>query len=195
MRICYTQQLLRKRSLNIALGYGAHNPLGPKILCQQEGLITMVICCKFKKESLQPLTLYTSFHDLINVYIHRSGADNPRGPRDKSLMSTETSCHLDHLLQVKKKQKNTLYDFIQFFSWFYTCIYPQGRGWQLLGDKILMSTGTSCLFSHMLQVSKKSPWSLTLYNKCSLAEGRQPPGNKVLMSTDMSCHFIHLLQV
>ena len=31
------------------------------------------------KESLQPLTLYTSFHDLINVYSRRSGADNPRG--------------------------------------------------------------------------------------------------------------------
>ena len=42
---------------------------------------------------------------------------------------------------------------------------------------------------------KKSPWSLTLYNKCSLAGGRQPPGDNVLMSTDMSCHFIHLLQV
>ena len=42
---------------------------------------------------------------------------------------------------------------------------------------------------------KKSPWSLTLYNKCSLAGDRQPPGDKVLMSTDMSCHFIHLLQV
>ena len=32
-----------------------------------------------KKESLQPLTLYTSFHDLINVYSRWSGADNPRG--------------------------------------------------------------------------------------------------------------------
>ena len=28
---------------------GADNPLGPNILCQQEGLITMVFCCKFKK--------------------------------------------------------------------------------------------------------------------------------------------------
>ena len=27
----------------------ADNPLGPNFLCQQEGLITMVICCKFKK--------------------------------------------------------------------------------------------------------------------------------------------------
>ena len=52
------------------------------------------------KESLQPLTLYTSFHDLINVYSRRSGADNPE---DKILMSTETSCHFSHLLQVSKK--------------------------------------------------------------------------------------------
>ena len=37
---------------------GADNPLGPKILCQQEGLITMVICCKFKKK-LFNLWLYT----------------------------------------------------------------------------------------------------------------------------------------
>ena len=31
------------------------------------------------KESLHPLTLYTSFHDLINVYSRRPGADHPRG--------------------------------------------------------------------------------------------------------------------
>ena len=30
-------------------------------------------------QSLQPLTLYTSFHDLINVYSRRSRVDNPRG--------------------------------------------------------------------------------------------------------------------
>ena len=28
---------------------GADNSIGPKFLCQQEGLVTMVICCKFKK--------------------------------------------------------------------------------------------------------------------------------------------------
>ena len=52
------------------------------------------------KESLQPLTLYTSFHDLINVYSRRSGADNPRG---QNFDETETSCHFSHLLQVSKK--------------------------------------------------------------------------------------------
>ena len=98
---------------------GADNPLGPNFRCQQEGLITMVICCKFKKESLQPLTLYTSFHDLINVYSRRSGAENPR---DKILMSAETSCHFRHLLQVSKKSLcslilyNIFHDFIHVYS-------------------------------------------------------------------------------
>ena len=31
------------------------------------------------KESLQPWTLYTSFHDLINICSRKSGADKPRG--------------------------------------------------------------------------------------------------------------------
>ena len=31
------------------------------------------------KESLRPLNLYTSLHDLINVYSRRSGADSPQG--------------------------------------------------------------------------------------------------------------------
>ena len=37
---------------------GADNPLGPNFWCQQEGLITIVICCKFKK-NLFNLWLYT----------------------------------------------------------------------------------------------------------------------------------------
>ena len=37
---------------------GAGNPLGPKFWCQQEGLITLVICCKFIK-NLFNLWLYT----------------------------------------------------------------------------------------------------------------------------------------
>ena len=37
---------------------GADNSLGPKFRCQQEGLITIVFCCKFKK-NLFNLWLYT----------------------------------------------------------------------------------------------------------------------------------------
>ena len=37
---------------------GTDNPLGPKVWCQQEGFITMVICCNFKKNlfNLWPYT-------------------------------------------------------------------------------------------------------------------------------------------
>ena len=74
---------------------GADNPLGSKFICQQEGLITMVICCKFK--SLQHLTLYTSFHNSINVYSRRSAADNPRA---QNFYVNRNLFHFGHLLQV-----------------------------------------------------------------------------------------------
>ena len=38
-----------------------------------------------------------------------------------------------------------------------------GQGQITPGDKILMLTETSCHFGHLLQVSKKSLWSLILY--------------------------------
>ena len=53
---------------------GADNPLGPKCLCQQEGLITMVICCKSLKSDFIPFFSY-----FIHVYSCRSGADNHTG--------------------------------------------------------------------------------------------------------------------
>ena len=45
------------------------------------------------KESLQSLNLYTSFHDLINVYSRRSGAYNPRGQNfdvNRNLLSLQS---------------------------------------------------------------------------------------------------------
>ena len=52
-----------------------------------------------------------SFHDLINVYSHRSGADNPRGQTfdvNRNLWSLRSFA--------TGLKKNSLYDFIQFFS-------------------------------------------------------------------------------
>ena len=39
-----------------------------------------------------------------------------------------------------------------------------GQGQSTPGDEILMSAETSCNFRHLLQVSKKSHWSLISYN-------------------------------
>ena len=81
----------------IAPEQGLTTPLGMKFWCQQDHLVTSVICCKLKK-SLWSLILYNFFHDFIHVYSPRAGADSPTG--DKSFLSTEMSCHFIHLLQV-----------------------------------------------------------------------------------------------
>ena len=41
--------VIEEKKLKRSPWTGADNSLGPKFLCQQEGLITMVICCKLKQ--------------------------------------------------------------------------------------------------------------------------------------------------
>ena len=64
-------------------------------------------------ESLQPLTLYTSFHDLINIYSCRSGADNHRG------QNSDVNRKLTLDIWYKFKKISLKSDFIQFFSYMY----------------------------------------------------------------------------
>ena len=71
-------------------------------------------------------------------------------------MSTETSGHFGHLLQVEKKN---LWSLIIYKFFFHDFIYV----WQPLGDDIFTSTGTSFHFGHLLQVVNKSLWSVILY--------------------------------
>ena len=92
-------------------GTGADNPLGTKFLCQQESLVTLVICCKFQK-SLFEVWFYTSFFMILYMYI--APGQGQTIPGDKIVMSTETSCHFGHLLQVKKSL---------FEVWFYTIFF------------------------------------------------------------------------
>ena len=47
-------------------------------------------------------------------------------PGDKILMSTETSCHFGHLLQVLKKSLRS--DFIHFFFHDFIHVYSPGAG-------------------------------------------------------------------
>ena len=85
-------------------GAGADNPQGTKFLCQQKGLITLPIWCKFQR-NLFEVSFYTNFfHNLIHVY--RPGAGGIQSPYgDKVLMSTETSCHFGHLLLVSNHRR------------------------------------------------------------------------------------------
>ena len=83
----------------------------------------------------------------------------------------------------------------------YMYIAP-GQGLTTPWDEILMSTGTSCHFGHLLQVSTKSLRSLILYNffhdfihVYSPGAGQTAPRVQIFMSTERPNHFTHLLQV
>ena len=84
-------------------------------------------------------------------------------PGDKFFMSTETSCHFGHLLQVSNKI-SLKSNFIHFFFMILYMYIAPGQGLTTPWDEILMSTGTSCHFGDLLQVSTKSLRSLILYN-------------------------------
>ena len=75
---------------------GADNPLGIKFWGKQEHIITWVICCKFKKKSLE-IWFYTIVFLILYMYIAGQGQTAPRG---QSFDSTEMFCHFIHLLQV-----------------------------------------------------------------------------------------------
>ena len=71
-------------------------------------------------------------------------------PRDKILISTETSCHFSQLLQFKKKSLFKS-DLIHIFMILYMYIAP-GQGLSIPWGQIFMLTGTSCHFGPLLQV-------------------------------------------
>ena len=119
------------------------------------------------KESLQPLTLYTSFHDLINVYSRRSGADNPRGQNfdvNRNLLSLQSFATSFKKISLKS-------DFYTiFFMNLYMYIHvapgqelttPRRRNFYV--NRNILSTERHYHFTHSLHVSKKSLWSLILY--------------------------------
>ena len=140
-------------------GTGADNTLGTRVWCQQEHLVTSVICYKLKKISLKS--------DFIHFFSWFYTCILPRGrdwqsPGEERFMPTGTSCHFRHLLQVSNKSlwSLILYNYFMILYMF----TAQGRGRPPPWDKILKSTERPYHFTHLLQVSKKSLWSLILYN-------------------------------
>ena len=113
------------------------------------------------KESLQPLTLYTSFHDLINVYSRRSGADNPKG------QNFDFNRNLLSLKSLATSFKKNLFE-----VWFYTILFmisymyihvAPGQGLTTpSGRKFYVNRNILTLWSFVASFKKKSLWSLIL---------------------------------
>ena len=79
---------------------GTDNPLGTKFWCQQKFLITLPICCQFKKKSLWSQIFYRFFMFFFHMYIAPGRGRQPNG--DKKFMTTERPFLFVHMLQVSK---------------------------------------------------------------------------------------------
>ena len=139
----------------IAPGYGADNPLQTKCWCEQKGLITLPICCKFQINLFEDW-FYTRFNDFIHVCSLRAGADNHLGTKvwcqQKGLITA-------HLLRVKKK---TLFE-VWFYTHFFMILYSPGQGqtthW---GQNVDVNRKALSRFPFVASL-KKSLWTLILY--------------------------------
>ena len=100
-------------------GAGADSPQGTKFWCQQKCLVTSFICCKFQKISVKSDFIRFFFSRFYTRVQPQGRGWQPLG--DEIFMSTETSCHFGHLLQVSKNLFEVWF-YTVFFSWFYTCI-------------------------------------------------------------------------
>ena len=98
----------------IALGQG--QPIRANILMSTGKPHHCGHLLQVSNKSLQPLTLYTSFNDLINVYSRRSGTDNPRGQNcdvNRNLLSLRSFATGLKKIYLKSDFIYIFHDFIQ----------------------------------------------------------------------------------
>ena len=116
--------------------------------------------CRIKKQRTSgPVNAHLTpgpgiyFNAFIHVYSPRAGADNPLGTNVDVNRKPLSLCPF----VANFKTIST-----RFFMFFHMYIAP-GRGRQTPGVKISMSTERPYHFDHLLQVLKKSLWTLILY--------------------------------
>ena len=125
-------------------------------------------------------------------------------PGDKILMSTETSCHFSHLLQVSKKSLWSLILY-KFFMILYMYIHvapgqelttPRGRDVYVNKNILSLRSFVASCKKNLFEVWFYAIFFHDFIHVYSPGAGADSPtGDKVLMSTEMSCHFIYLMQV
>ena len=91
---------------------GTDNPLGTKFWCQQEHLVTSVICCKFQK-NLFEVWFYTNFFMILYMYIATGQGQTASRGQNFDVNRNVLSLHSFEY----KFQKNV------FEVWFYTIFF------------------------------------------------------------------------
>ena len=76
-------------------GAGTDCSQGTQFWCQQKGLISLPICCKFQRNLFEAWFYTFSFRDLIHVYSSGQGAYSPQGTKfwcQQKLLVTSVIC-------------------------------------------------------------------------------------------------------
>ena len=140
----------------IAACQGQTTP-GDKILMSTETSYHFGHLLQFSKKNLFEVWFYTFFFTILYMYI--APGQWQTAPRGQSFDVNRNVLSL-HSFVTRFKKMSLKCDFMHFF---HDLIHVYGRGRQPPGDNILMSTERLYHFTHLLQVSKKSLWSLILY--------------------------------
>ena len=150
--VCFYAIFLMILYMYIALGQGQTAPRGQSFNVNRNVLSFHSFDASFQKKCLWSLILYNLFYDLIHVYSPGAGADSPQG--------TKFWCQQKGIITLPicyKFQKKSLWSLI-LYTFFHDLIHvysPRAGGIQLPGDKVLMSTETSCHFGHLLLISNR----------------------------------------
>ena len=107
------------------------------------------------KKNVFEVGFYTIFFSWLNTCSPSAGAERPQG--------TKFWCHQKGLITflICCKFQRNLFEVCFYTIVFMILIHVYSSG---AGDKILMPTERPYHFTHLLQISKKSLWSLILYN-------------------------------
>ena len=101
-------------------GAGGDNPLGTKFWCQQEHLVTSVICCKFQKNLFEDWFYKILF---MVLYMYIAPGQEQTAPRGQFFLCQQ-KCLVTSFICCKFNKKNVfeVRFYTIFFSWFNTCI-------------------------------------------------------------------------
>ena len=132
----------------IAPGQGLTTPWGGNFDVNRNILSLRLFVASFKIISLKS-DFIQFFHDFTHVYSPKSEADSSQGAKFRC----QQKCLVTSFICCKFKKMSLKSDFIHFFFMISYMYIASGQGHTAPGDKVLMSTETSCHFGHLLLVS------------------------------------------
>ena len=175
-------------------GARVDNPLGTNFWCQQKALITLPICCRFKKNCFEVWFYIHFFHVSPYVYSPGPGQTIHWGQNfDDNRMAFSLCPYVAKFKLISSKSDFT---FLMNLYMYIALRQGQKTPWGQTFDVNRKPLSLWPFVASFKQISLNSDFK-HIFSTCIKpgGRGRQPSVDKILMSTEKPCHFAHLLQV